>query len=111
MTGTEHPSAGGDNAFSQFFQNDCTANPHMTEGWAAVRALLSERAHTVDELIAATGLHRRMVKGFVYWGRKAGRVRAVDTPRREEVTPDLTLVRNVRAYRLAQQDTTKGTQQ
>lgn len=98
-----------DNPFARFFAGSGTANPHMTEGWAAVSALLAQQAMTVDELIEVTGLHRRMVKGFTYWGSRAGYVRSVGIPRREEVTPDLTLVRTVRAYRLAQQDTTKGT--
>jgi len=94
-----------DNAFSQFFHDGCTGNPHMNEGWAAVSALLAERSHTVDELIAATGLHRRMVKGFTYWGTRLGYVRNVTSPRRTEHTPDLTLVRNVRAYRLTDKET------
>ncbi len=100
-----------DNAYARFFADpgSSTANPHMTAGWETVSALLAERAMSVDELIAATGLHRRMVKGFTYWGRRAGYVREVFSPRREEHTPDLTLVRNVRAFRLTDQPTPKGT--
>lgn len=90
-----------DNGFQRYFEDPTSAgNAHIAAAWAKVRALLAQHSHTVDELIAATGLHRRMVKGLIYYGRTAGYVQEVTSPRKFEHTPDLTLVRNVRAYRL-----------
>jgi hypothetical protein len=91
-----------DNGYSQFFADPDgnVGNAHIAAAWAKVRPLLAVRGYTVDELIAAAGLHRRMVKGLLYYARTAGYVRQVSSPRETEHTPDLTLVRNVRAYRL-----------
>ena len=84
-----------------FAQGSAASHPSLAAAWERVSALLTEKPCTIDGLIKTTGLKRRTVKGLIYHGRKAGLVCEVDTPSREEVTPDLTLFRTVRAYRLA----------
>lgn len=67
--------------------------------WALLSGVLDEgKALTVEELADATGLHRRTIKGLLFHGRRAGKVRMVETPREVEVKPDLFMIRKVRGY-------------
>lgn len=95
------------NPFIQVTANDGDDRwPDLSEAWADVLALLNERTYTMAELITATGIPRRTVKGLLYHGRRAGRVSRGNATRREEVAPDLWTVFTVQGFRATGQEDT-----
>lgn len=88
------------NPFVQVTANDGDDRwPDLSEAWADLLALLSEGTYTMAEIVVATGLTRRTVKGLLYHGRKAGRVWRGNAQRREEIVPDLWTVYMVQGFR------------
>ncbi|GAA2903858.1 hypothetical protein [Microbacterium esteraromaticum] len=77
--------------------------PELSAVWAEIRALLNDGTHTVDDLVDTTGFTRATVRALLYYGRKRRKVRMVEVRRQVEVSPDLFMVRTVRAYRAPSQ--------
>lgn len=73
--------------------------PDLTEAWNDLWALLAEGTHTREELMAATGIKPRTVKGLIYHGRRAGKLQALDVRREVEVSPGVWVLRTVRGFR------------
>lgn len=88
------------NPFVQVTANDGDDRwPDLSEAWADLLALLNEGTYTMAEIIAATGIPRRTVKGLLYHGRRAGKVWRGNAQRREEIAPDLWTVYTVQGFR------------
>lgn len=72
--------------------------PELSAIWKEIRGLLDGGTHTVDDLVDTTGFTRATVRALLYYGRKYRKVRMVEVRRQVEVSPDLFMVRTVRAY-------------
>lgn len=77
--------------------------PELSAVWAEIRALLNDGTHTADDLVDTTGFTRATVRALLYYGRKHRKVGMVEVRRQVEVSPDLFMVRTVRAYRAPSQ--------
>lgn len=106
MTAKKQANPDDQNPFTQVIANDGDDRwPDLTDDWFDLLALLTEETYTMAELIAATGIPRRTVKGLLYHGRRAGCVWRGNATRREEIAPDLWTVFTVHGFRsVAEED-------
>ncbi|WP_309664456.1 recombinase family protein [Microbacterium paludicola] len=76
--------------------------PELSQAWAVIRKRFARDTLTTDELVEATGLQRRAVKGLLYFGKKHRKVWGRMVRRPVEVSPAafvMSMVRGRTAYR------------